>query len=116
MVGEAADHITPWTGVYRTARLFGGERATFVLSNGGHMQSLLNPPGNARSWFAGGLARDATPEAWLEGRARTDGSWWPLWREWIRQRSGELQPADPMLGDARHAPLAPAPGTYVLER
>jgi polyhydroxyalkanoate synthase len=116
VIGGLTDHITPWTGVYRTARLFGGERATFVLSNGGHMQSLLNPPGNARSWFAGGLASEATPEAWLEGRARTDGSWWPLWREWIRQRSGELQPADAALGDARHAPLAPAPGTYVLER
>jgi polyhydroxyalkanoate synthase len=116
VVGGLTDHITPWDGVYRTARLFGGDRSTFVLSNGGHIQSLINPPGNTRSWFAAGPARAATPEAWLEGRAKSEGSWWPLWREWIQARSGPTQPAEATLGSAAHAPLAAAPGTYVLER
>ncbi len=116
VVGGLADHITPWQGVYRTARLYGGARATFVLSNGGHIQSLINPPGNTRSWFIAGPARASTPDAWLKDRAKVEGSWWPRWREWIRERSGPLQPATATLGSARHAPLAAAPGTYVFER
>jgi len=116
VVGGLADHITPWQGVYRTAQLYGGPRATFVLSNGGHIQSLINPPGNSRSWFIAGAARAATPDAWLEKRTKVEGSWWPQWRDWIRERSGRLQPATPTLGSARHAPLAAAPGTYVFER
>ncbi|RMU28272.1 class II poly(R)-hydroxyalkanoic acid synthase, partial [Pseudomonas savastanoi] len=39
------DHITPWDAVYRSTLLLGGERR-FVLSNSGHVQSILNPPGN----------------------------------------------------------------------
>jgi polyhydroxyalkanoate synthase subunit PhaC len=116
VIGGLTDHITPWDGVYETARLYGGARATFVLSNGGHMQSLINPPGNPRSWFVAGPARAATSGAWLEGRAKVEGSWWPHWRDWIHKRSGRLQPADVTLGNFRYAPLAPAPGTYVFER
>jgi polyhydroxyalkanoate synthase subunit PhaC len=116
VIGGLTDHITPWDGVYETARLYGGARATFVLSNGGHMQSLINPPGNPRSWFVAGPARAATSGAWLEGRAKVEGSWWPHWRDWIHERSGRLQPADVTLGNSRYAPLAPAPGTYVFER
>jgi polyhydroxyalkanoate synthase len=115
VVAGLADHITPWEGVYRTARLYGGARATFALSNGGHIQSLINPPGNARSWFIAGSARAATPQAWLKDRAKVEGSWWPLWREWIRQRSGALQAAPAKLGSRRHRPLAAAPGAYVFE-
>ena len=116
VVGGLADHITPWQGVYQTARLYGGTRSTFALSNGGHIQSLVNPPGNARSWYMAGPARAATPEAWLKRGEKVEGSWWPHWREWIRARSGAMQPAPAALGSARHAPLCPAPGTYVLER
>ncbi len=116
VVGGLTDHITPWQGVYQTARLFGSERSTFVLSNGGHIQSLINPPGNARAWFAAGPARAATPEAWQAGLARTEGSWWPHWREWLRARSGATRSAPEAPGSARHPALDPAPGRYALER
>jgi polyhydroxyalkanoate synthase len=116
VVGGLTDHITTWQGVYRTARLFGSARSTFVLANGGHIQSLVNPPGNKRSWFAAAPARAATPEAWLARRQKTEGSWWPHWREWICARAGTLEPAPSDLGSERHRPLAAAPGTYVLER
>jgi polyhydroxyalkanoate synthase len=116
MVGGLTDHITPWQGVYRTARLYAGPRSTFVLANGGHIQSLVNPPGNRKSWFMAGAARAATPEAWLGRREKAEGSWWPHWREWLRARSGTLQRAPASLGSARHAPIVAAPGTYVLER
>jgi polyhydroxyalkanoate synthase len=116
VVGGLTDHITPWQGVYQTARLYGGERSTFVLSNGGHIQSLINPPGSARSWFMSGLAADAQPEAWRARQGKTEGSWWPHWRGWIRARSGAMRPAPATPGSAAHAVLGQAPGSYALER
>jgi polyhydroxyalkanoate synthase len=116
VVAGLTDHITPWQGVYRTAQLYGGARSTFVLANSGHIQSLVNPPGNPRAWFMAGSARAATAESWLERQAKTEGSWWSHWREWIRARSGPLAPAPAALGNARHRPITAAPGTYVLER
>ena len=116
VVGGLADHITPWQGVYQTARLYGGTRSTFALSNGGHIQSLVNPPGNARSWYMAGPARAATPEAWLERGEKVEGSWWPHWREWVRARSGACSPRPPRWGARATRRSAPAPGTYVLER
>ena len=116
VIGGLTDHITPWRGVYRTARLYGGGRATFVLSNGGHIQSLVNPPGSGRSWFMAGGARSRTAKAWLERQQKREGSWWPEWGAWLKPRSGSTSPAPRELGSARHPVLAPAPGTYVLER
>ena len=115
VVGGLTDHITPWRGVYQTARLYGGPRSMFVLSSSGHIQSLINPPGNAKSWFMADPARAATAEAWLDRRQKNDGSWWPHWREWIRARSGRLQPANAEPGSPRHRALGAAPGSYVLE-
>ena len=57
-----------------------------------------------------------SPDAWLKGKTKTEGSWWPHWREWIRARSGALAAAPATLGSKRYAPLAAAPGTYVFER
>jgi len=116
VVGGLTDHITTWQGVYRTARLYGGARSTFVLANGGHVQSLINAPGNKRSWFVTGSARAATPEVWLKRRSKIEGSWWPHWREWIGARSGPRVKAAGSLGSERHPPIVAAPGAYVLER
>ena len=48
VVSGVTDHITPWKSVYQTAELL-GDKTTFVLSNAGHLQSLLNPPGNPKA-------------------------------------------------------------------
>ena len=116
VVGGLTDHITTWHGVYRTARLFGASRSTFVLSNAGHIQSLINPPGKGRSWFIAGPARAHTPDAWAKRQQKTEASWWPHWAEWLRARSGPLQAATGVLGSDAHPPIAPAPGAYVFER
>jgi polyhydroxyalkanoate synthase len=115
VVGGMTDHITPWHGVYRTAQLVGGRRATFVLSNGGHIQSLLNPPGGKRSWFMSGPARSAYGERWAAKLAKNDGSWWPHWHTWLRARSGATKAAPAQLGNARYPALDAAPGTYVMQ-
>ena len=115
VIGGLTDHITPWQGCYETARLYGG-RATFVLTNSGHIQSLINPPGNAKACFWAGSAQADEADAWLKGSAKTVGSWWPHWLDWITARSGEKRPAPAALGSAELPVLGPAPGSYVMER
>ncbi|MEN5300735.1 alpha/beta fold hydrolase [Pseudomonas sp. TWI628] len=116
VVGGTTDHITPWQGCYGTARLF-GEDATYVLSNAGHLQSLVNPPGNPKSFYYAAPATAEAPEAWLQNAGeRQQGSWWPHWREWIGQRSGDSRVAPKKLGSRNYRPLGPAPGTYVMAR
>jgi polyhydroxyalkanoate synthase len=115
VIAGTTDHITPWHGCYETARLFGA-RSHFVLSSSGHIQSLINPPGNAKAFFWEKRARDATPQKWLAKAAKREGSWWPHWLEWIRQRSGKLAPAPTALGSLDHRPLCDAPGQYVMEK
>lgn len=114
VVAGITDHITPWEGCYTTARLF-GERSTFVLANSGHIQSLLNPPGNPKAHFFSGAARAASADGWLQQSTKQTGSWWPHWLEWIKARSGETVPAPVSLGSAQNPPLGPAPGAYVME-
>jgi polyhydroxyalkanoate synthase len=108
------DHITPWKGVYNAARLFGGE-TRFVLSSSGHIQSLINPPGNPKAKFFVNPALPEHADAWLaESRAEAD-SWWNDWREWLAARSGDQRTAPKAPGNRRHKRLADAPGTYVLD-
>jgi polyhydroxyalkanoate synthase subunit PhaC len=112
VIAGMADHITPWRGCYNTARLFGGQ-STFVLANSGHIQSLLNPPGNPKAFFFAAPAQQESADTWLEQAAKQTGSWWPHWLEWISARSGDKAPA--ALGSARHSHLGDAPGHYVME-
>jgi polyhydroxyalkanoate synthase len=114
VVGAATDHITPWTGCYRTTQLMSGP-STFVLSNGGHMQSLINPPANPKAvhWVGGDAGPD--PSDWRAGAEERAGSWWETWSRWIVERSGGEVPAPSVLGSEVHAPLQAAPGSYVLD-
>ncbi|HVZ43641.1 MAG TPA: alpha/beta fold hydrolase [Ramlibacter sp.] len=115
VVAGSSDHITPWRGCYRTARMF-GPKTEFVLANAGHLQCLINPPGGSGSWFFSGRAARADADAWQAGARREEGSWWPHWREWIQRHSLALVPAPGRLGSRKYKPLAAAPGTYVMER
>jgi polyhydroxyalkanoate synthase subunit PhaC len=115
VIAGLTDHITPWQGCYNTAKLY-GERSTFVLANSGHIQSLLNPPGNPKACFWTGAASPAGAQIWLEQAAKHGGSWWPHWLDWIKARSGDLIPAPAPLGSEHNRPLEAAPGCYVMER
>jgi polyhydroxyalkanoate synthase subunit PhaC len=50
IVAGITDHITPWKGVFSTARAFGGKN-DFILTSSGHIQSIINPPGNPKAKF-----------------------------------------------------------------
>ena len=114
VVAGATDHITPWKGVHKTAQIMGAH-ATFVLSNSGHLQSLINPPTNPKASFMIGSVNPAGPDAFLAEAEKRKGSWWLDWRDWLHARSGEEVDAPTSPGSQRHPALAPAPGTYVFD-
>src|SRR5215475_5911734 len=114
VVAGTTDHITPWKGVHKTAQIM-GENTTFVLSNSGHLQSLLNPPTNPKASFVIGPVNSAGPDAFLAAAEKRKGSWWLDWRDWLHARSGEKIVAPASLGSNRYPALGQAPGTYVFD-
>jgi polyhydroxyalkanoate synthase len=114
-IGALTDHITPWQACYRTPRLFGG-KPTFVESTSGHIQALVNPPGNTRSIYLTNDDYVADEQAWLEGAREHRGTWWEHWRQWLAEHSGARRPAQVHLGSDAHPRITPAPGRYVLQR
>jgi polyhydroxyalkanoate synthase len=115
VVGGVTDHITPWKVAYKSARIL-GDSTTFVLSNSGHLQSLLNPPTNKRASYTIGPINPAGPDAFATSAEKRQGSWWLDWRDWLHKRSGEEIDAPKSLGDGRYPIIAPAPGIYIFER
>jgi polyhydroxyalkanoate synthase len=114
VIAGVTDHITPWKGVYKTAQIM-GDGTTFVLSNSGHLQSLLNPPTNPKaSFMIGPVGRDSS-DAFLTVAEKRKGSWWLDWRGWLHARSGEEVTASASLGSASYPTLDAAPGTYVFD-
>lgn len=114
VVAGVTDHITPWKGVYKTAQIM-GEGTTFVLSNSGHLQSLLNPPSNPKASFMIGPVGAGKPDDFMATAEKRKGSWWLDWRDWLYARSGDEVSPPATLGSARHPSLGPAPGTYVFD-
>ena len=114
VVAGVTDHITPWKGVHRTAQIM-GKGTTFVLSNSGHLQSLLNPPTNPKASFVIGPVNPSGPDAFLAAAGKRKGSWWLDWRDWLHARSGEEVAAPTSLGSERYSILGAAPGTYVFD-
>jgi polyhydroxyalkanoate synthase len=115
VVAGVTDHITPWKAVYQTARIV-GDKTTFILSNAGHLQALLNPPGNPKATFVAGTASAPEADAFLATAEKQSGSWWTHWSGWLSTRSGEKVAAPASLGNAEFPPGAPAPGAYVFNQ
>ena len=118
ILGGVTDHITPWKATYRSTQLFGSKDVTYVLSHSGHMQAILNPPGNPKARYyvqKDGGPLPKTADEWLKGTEEVAGSWWPFWMDWLQTRSGEKVKAPGKLGNTKYKPLDPAPGLYVME-
>jgi len=112
VVGAITDHLVPWQSAYAATQALGGI-VRFVLSNSGHIQALINPPGNPKASFYSN--DDNPPDAadWLAGAERIQASWWEDWVAWTLLRSGEQRPRPRKLGDAEHKKVVAAPGEYV---
>ena len=118
ILGGTTDHITPWRACYRSTQLFGSKDVTFVLSQAGHMQAILNPPGNPKAKYYVSKKSGHPPadvDDWLKGTEEQAGSWWPFWIEWLQARAGKQKAAPKSLGSKQHPPMESAPGLYVLD-
>jgi poly[(R)-3-hydroxyalkanoate] polymerase subunit PhaC len=113
-VGALTDHITPWKACFRTPALLGG-RSQFVLSSSGHIQAMVNPPGNPKARYFTGGEPDVDADTWLEHASEHAGSWWDHWLGWLNERDGDTRKAPEALGSSPHPALAPAPGLYVRQ-
>ncbi len=119
ILGGVTDHITPWKACYRSTQLFGSKDITFVLSQAGHMQAILNPPGNPKAKYYISKKPGNPPAAvddWLKGAEEVAGSWWPLWISWLQGRSGKQIRSTTRTGSKGYPPQEPAPGLYVHEQ
>ncbi len=114
-VATMTDHVSPWQSVHRI-HLLANCDISFVLTSGGHNAGIISEPGHkGRHFYSAERKRGdcyVDAESWLGQATPHDGSWWPAWMEWLaRESRGPEVPAR-----AAGASLAPAPGTYVLER
>ena len=115
ILAGVTDHITPWKACYRSTQLFGSRNVEFVLSQSGHIQAILNPPGNPKSkYFRSTKKPPADVEQWLGQAEEVAGSWWPFWAQWVKDRSGKLKAAPKALGNNDYAPVGDAPGDYAF--
>jgi poly[(R)-3-hydroxyalkanoate] polymerase subunit PhaC len=113
VVAGASDHIIPWEQAYRSSQLLGG-RPRFILSDSGHIQALVNPPGpESRRRYRVCEADSEEADGWLDHAVTRQGSWWPDYSAWLGERSGDLRRPPGALGNRRNKPLAAAPGSYV---
>jgi poly(3-hydroxyalkanoate) synthetase len=115
IVAGVDDHIAPWKAAYRATQLLGGTHR-FVLSNSGHIAAMVNPPTNPKATFRIGSAEGLDSHEWLAEAKTVQGSWWPDYTTWLESRSGDMQDAPSKLGSAKHPPLDPAPGSYILQK
>lgn len=115
LLAAREDHIVPWKGAYLSRGLLGGE-TTFVLGASGHIAGAINPASKNRRSFWVSASGAADPDEWLDGASEHKGSWWLHWIEWLKQRGGKQVAARGRMGNARYAPIEPAPGRYVKER
>lgn len=116
VMGGLTDHICPWQATFRSARLLGSKDNRYVLSTSGHIQALVNPPGNPKASFRSGRADAEDPQEWLETAEKSSDSWWPDYVAWLAERSGPEADAPKVLGAQGFSPLGPAPGSYVMEK
>jgi polyhydroxyalkanoate synthase len=118
-VSTISDHVAPWRSVYKIQMLTDAD-VTFVLSNGGHNAGIVSPPGHPHRHHQIATHNEddnyVDPDAWQQAAVHHEGSWWPCWQDWLVKYSSDQIPPPPMGAPKKgYAPLADAPGTYVLE-
>jgi polyhydroxyalkanoate synthase len=107
------DHIAPWKSTYAATRLYSGP-IKFVLSDAGHMAGVISPPGTKYGhWENDKLP--SSPDEWFGGATPNQGSWWPLWDQWVTQLDGGRVPAR-QPGSGELPIIENAPGSYVRVR
>ena len=119
-VSTTEDHISPWRSVYKI-HLFTNTGITFVLTSGGHNAGIVNEPEGKRSHSFHINVRKPedkymSSDTWLENASKHEGSWWPVWNDWLAHPENNKIPP-PAIGNPKAGLkiLCDAPGMYVLE-
>jgi polyhydroxyalkanoate synthase len=110
IVGAENDHIVPWKSAYASTRLLSGP-VRYVLSSGGHIAGIVNPPG-PKGWYLVGESQPDSADEWREHATRRAGSWWEDWAVWSAEHSGPLVDPPPT-GSGTYPVLGDGPGDYV---
>ncbi|MFT3761330.1 MAG: alpha/beta fold hydrolase [Pseudoxanthomonas sp.] len=120
-VGTETDHVAPWRSVYKL-HTFSPAEITFLLTSGGHNAGIVSEPGRPNRRYrmrtrpAGGNHYLA-PDEWFATTPAQEGSWWPAWIAWLRERSGAPVKPPRMGAPAKGYPAGTdAPGRYVLAK
>lgn len=113
------DHIVPWASAYASTRLLNPAKPAlnrFVLGASGHIAGVINPPAKKKRsyWTNPKIVPDA--EQWLAVAKEHEGSWWPEWAAFLATHGGKEVAAPRKYGNAKHPPIEPAPGRYVMEK
>lgn len=118
-VATLKDHVAPWRSVYKI-HLLADTDVTFLLTSGGHNAGIVSEPGHPRrSYRMSTTAKNefyTDPERWLSDKPEVDGSWWPAWKDWLEEHSGE-NAKPPQMGNpgTEYVPAEDAPGSYILQ-
>ena len=117
-VATTDDHIAPWKSVFSGLKSYGNE-AKFILANSGHIAGIIQgkgaKPGKLYYYENKNFNVNLDPEAWLKDAAKQDGSWWPLWIDWLKKYSGKSVEAK-QINQNKFKEIYKAPGLYVTEK
>ena len=120
-VAAVADHVAPWHSVYKLHLQSDATELTFVLTSGGHNVGIVNEPGHPRRSYQLSVCHEGDrcvdPETWKEQTPSTQGSWWPVWQQWLERHSSGSETL-PTMGapEKGYEPLCDSPGTYVMKQ
>ena len=110
------DHVSGWREVFGSGAIV-GDNTTFVLGGSGHNAGIINPPKRNKHGYFTNTASSISADEWLEGATKHEGSWWPMWSEWLT--TGDLKQKEidaPTPGGDKYSIIDAAPGSYVRKR
>lgn len=111
------DHIAPAPSVFLGAKLLGGP-VRFVLAGSGHIAGVINPPAKPKymHWTLENgkdvLKGMPTLDEWFAKAKEHTGSWWPDYKKWLTNFSGDQVPSR-QPGEENFKALEDAPGSFV---
>ncbi len=108
------DHIAPWRSTFAATGHYAGP-VRFVLAASGHIAGVINPPAANKYCYWTRSRMVKSPETWLKGATRHEGSWWSDWGGWVGRCGGGTVPAR-IPGAGALPSIEDAPGRYVKMR
>lgn len=121
VVATERDHVSPWRSVFKINLLTHGD-VTFVLTSGGHNAGIVSLPSTKTSrYFRVSEIREnrryIDADTWYATSKHIEGSWWPIFEEWLAKLSGDkVTPPEMGSEEEGYLPIEDAPGSYVRQK